>query len=32
VDRALEKARANGISEPKLIVLPDGCVTVPKVK
>ncbi len=32
VDKALEKARANGIQEPKLLVLPDGCVTVPNVK
>ncbi len=32
VQKALEKARMSGITEPKLIVLPDGCVTVPNVK
>lgn len=32
VDRALEEARQNGVPEPMLLVLPDGCVTVPNVK
>ncbi len=32
VDRALERARKNGVPNPKLLVLPDGCVTVPNVK
>ena len=32
VDRALERARKNGVPEPKLLVLPDGCVTVPNIQ
>ncbi len=29
LDRALTDARARGIAVPKVLVLPDGCVTVP---
>lgn len=32
VDKALMKARDNGVRDPKLLVLPDGCVTVPNVR
>ncbi|MDY0289247.1 MAG: nickel-dependent lactate racemase [Sphaerochaeta sp.] len=32
VNRALEQAKKSGVAEPKLIILPDGCVTVPKVR
>jgi len=30
VDAGLARARANGIRNPKVLVLPDGCVTVPE--
>jgi nickel-dependent lactate racemase len=29
LDRALSTAKAKGISVPKILILPDGCVTVP---
>jgi nickel-dependent lactate racemase len=29
LDKALEKAHAQGVKTPKILVLPDGCVTVP---
>ncbi|AEF85301.1 general glycosylation pathway protein [Treponema primitia ZAS-2] len=29
LDEALAKARAGGVKSPKILVLPDGCVTVP---
>ncbi|HKL56890.1 MAG TPA: general glycosylation pathway protein, partial [Sphaerochaeta sp.] len=32
VDKALMKARDRGVRNPKLLVLPDGCVTVPNVR
>ncbi len=32
VDRALEKAKRKGVQEPTVLILPDGCVTVPNVK
>ena len=31
VDKALQKAKENGIKEPTVLILPDGCVTVPNV-
>jgi nickel-dependent lactate racemase len=31
LDEALEKARKQGVAAPKILVLPDGCVTVPEV-
>ncbi|MDR3336754.1 MAG: nickel-dependent lactate racemase [Treponema sp.] len=31
LDEALEKAKTQGIMTPKILVLPDGCVTVPYV-
>lgn len=31
VDQALADAKASGIAVPKVLVLPDGCVTVPEV-
>lgn len=30
VSEALARARAHGVDEPKVIILPDGCVTVPR--
>jgi nickel-dependent lactate racemase len=30
LDEALEKARAGGTAIPKVLILPDGCVTVPE--
>jgi nickel-dependent lactate racemase len=29
LDSALDRARKAGINTPKILVLPDGCVTVP---
>jgi nickel-dependent lactate racemase len=29
LDEALAKARSQGIAAPKILILPDGCVTVP---
>jgi nickel-dependent lactate racemase len=29
LDAALEKAKKQGVAVPKILVLPDGCVTVP---
>jgi nickel-dependent lactate racemase len=29
LDRALDKAKAGGIAKPSILILPDGCVTVP---
>jgi nickel-dependent lactate racemase len=29
LDKALEKARSQGVAVPKILILPDGCVTVP---
>jgi nickel-dependent lactate racemase len=29
LDEALSRLRSRGISEPKILILPDGCVTVP---
>jgi nickel-dependent lactate racemase len=29
LDEALERGKTNGINSPKVLVLPDGCVTVP---
>jgi nickel-dependent lactate racemase len=31
LDEALAKAKARGIQSPKILVLPDGCVTVPTI-
>jgi nickel-dependent lactate racemase len=31
LNKALEKAKARGIAAPKILILPDGCVTVPEV-
>lgn len=31
VNGALDRARERGVADPKVIILPDGCVTVPKV-
>jgi nickel-dependent lactate racemase len=31
LDAALEKAKKQGVTVPKILVLPDGCVTVPSV-
>ncbi|WP_320130651.1 nickel-dependent lactate racemase [uncultured Sphaerochaeta sp.] len=31
IDQALDEAKKRGISEPKVLVLPDGCVTVPEI-
>ena len=31
VDKALQKAKENGVKEPTVLILPDGCVTVPNV-
>jgi nickel-dependent lactate racemase len=30
LDEALERAKARGIAVPRILVLPDGCVTVPE--
>jgi nickel-dependent lactate racemase len=32
LDKALEKARLRGIAVPKILILPDGCVTVPDLR
>lgn len=32
VDAALARARSRGVKEPKVLVLTDGCVTVPEVQ
>jgi nickel-dependent lactate racemase len=31
LDKALKKAKAQGITKPSILILPDGCVTVPAV-
>jgi nickel-dependent lactate racemase len=31
LDKALERAKARGIAKPGILILPDGCVTVPAV-
>jgi nickel-dependent lactate racemase len=31
LDKALERAKAQGITKPAILILPDGCVTVPAV-
>jgi nickel-dependent lactate racemase len=31
LDEALEKAKKQGVTVPKILVLPDGCVTVPEI-
>lgn len=31
LDEALARARKNGVASPRVLVLPDGCVTVPDV-
>jgi nickel-dependent lactate racemase len=31
LDKALERAKARGIEKPGILILPDGCVTVPAV-
>jgi nickel-dependent lactate racemase len=30
LDEAMEKSRKNGIPTPKILVLPDGCLTIPE--
>ena len=32
LDKAIEKAKAQGIVKPAILILPDGCVTVPAVR
>jgi nickel-dependent lactate racemase len=32
LDEALAKARSQGIAVPKILILPDGCVTVPEIR
>ena len=32
LDRAMSEAQAKGIDKPKILILPDGCVTVPDVQ
>jgi nickel-dependent lactate racemase len=32
LDEAIEKAKLSGVKTPKILVLPDGCVTVPEIK
>jgi hypothetical protein len=32
LDKALSAAKAKGIDTPKILILPDGCVTVPDVQ
>jgi hypothetical protein len=31
LDEALARAKARGIAVPRILVLPDGCVTVPEI-
>jgi hypothetical protein len=30
LDEALRQAHARGVSDPRILILPDGCVTVPE--
>ena len=32
LDAAIERAKEAGVAVPKVIVLPDGCITVPSVR
>ena len=31
IDKALQKAKDQGVEDPTLLILPDGCVTVPNI-
>jgi nickel-dependent lactate racemase len=31
LDKALKRAQARGVTKPAILILPDGCVTVPSV-